>query len=120
MFFQPRTDEERLQGKIEGQKYKANKEKMRRRRENAKLRPHSSSSEPSRKLKKLTEGLPIVSQQDVDVDEETDDEDETTVGDLDVGVLNAKFVDELDGIKLDKIGNRPDHQKVRLDAAIRS
>lgn len=96
------------------QRYKANKEKLRRRRENAKLR-HNSSTEPSRKLKKLTEGLPVISQQEDEL-EETDDEDEVNVSDLEVGVLNAKFVDELDGIKAEKITNRPDHQKGRLEA----
>lgn len=95
------------------QKYKANKEKLRRRRENAKLRQHSSS-EPSRKLKKLTDGLPVVSQQEDELDE-TDEEDEANVSDLDGGVLNARFVDELDGIKVDKISNRPELQKVRLE-----
>lgn len=107
---QPRTDEERLQSKIEMQRYKANKEKLRRRRENAKLRQHSSS-EPSRKLKKLTDGLPEI----VNENEETDDEDEANVSDLDGGVLNAKFVDELDGIKVDKLPTRPELQKVRLE-----
>ncbi|KAJ6645463.1 Histone-lysine N-methyltransferase SETD2, partial [Pseudolycoriella hygida] len=110
----PRTDEERIQSKIEMQKYKANKEKLRRRRENAKLRTHGLS-EPSRKLKKLTDGLPVVSQQDDEMDD-TDEEEEANVSDLEAGVLDAKFVDELDGIKSDKVSNRPDNQKVRLDA----
>ncbi|XP_037032827.1 probable histone-lysine N-methyltransferase CG1716 isoform X2 [Bradysia coprophila] len=111
----PRTEEERLQGRIESQRYRQNKEKMKRRKE--KLR-QQNSSEPSRKLKKLTEGLPVVSQQDDDL-EETDDEDESnaSLSDLEVsGVLNAKFVDELDGIKSDKLSNRPDQLKMRLDA----
>lgn len=88
---------------------------MKRRKE--KLR-QQNSSEPSRKLKKLTEGLPVVSQQEDDL-EETDDEDESnaSLSDLEVsGVLNAKFVDELDGIKSDKLANRPDKQKMLLDA----
>lgn len=87
---------------------------MRRRRENAKHR-QLSSSEPARKLKKLTEGLPVVSQQ-TDDDEETDDEDESSGCDLEMGVLNAQFVDELDGIKTVKM-NRPDQLKLRLDAS---
>lgn len=66
-------------------------------------------------MKKLTDGLPVVSQQEDEL-EETDDEDEVNVGDLEVGVLSAKFVDELDGIKSEKMTNRPDHQKARLDA----
>lgn len=82
---------------------------MRRRRENAKLR--HSSSEPSRKLKKLTDGLPVVSQQEDEL-EETDDEDEANVNDSEVGVVNAKCVDELDA-SVDKTSN---HQKVRLEA----
>lgn len=100
------------------QRYKANKEKLRRRRENAKLRQHSSS-EPSRKLKKITDGLPVVSQQEDEM-EETDDEDEANVSDLEVGVLSAKFVDELDGIKADSISNRADHQKSSRMEANRS
>lgn len=56
----------------------------------------------------------MVSQQE-DENEETDDEDEANVSDLNVGVLNAKFVDELDGIKADKMSSRPELQKVRLE-----
>lgn len=70
-------------------------------------------------MKKLTEGLPVVSQQEDDL-EETDDEDESnaSLSDLEIsGVLNAKFVDELDGIKADKPSMRLEQQqKLRMDA----
>lgn len=59
---------------MEMRRYKENKEKMRRRREEAKRRKavtcSSFSVEPlTRKLStKLTEGLPVVSQEDFDID----------------------------------------------------
>lgn len=49
--------------------------------------------------------MPVVSQQENLIDE-TDDEDESSASDLDGSVLNAKFVDELDVIKVDKTLNR--------------
>lgn len=76
---QPRTDEERIELKLEMRRYRENKEKLRRRKEEAKRRRQivAETVEPPKKHSKLVDGLPsLIYNNDDDDDDDTSDEDE--------------------------------------------
>lgn len=95
---QPRSEEERIDLKLEMKRYKENKEKIKRQKAEAKRR----KIEPvQRKLKKLTEGLPVdvkeVEQSPISFSDQVTTATIETVS----GKITAEMKDTTNGITMD-------------------